>query len=456
MARENCTTKTIRVDEDGSLARNTDFTSLLLCHHITMDTTGGYSSFLNGKVERPHQTIAQLVRSMLINSGHPPDTWCYCAENAADIYRYTYHSAINKSPYEAWYSIKPSIAHLRVCGCVVYVKVPSPKKSEDRVTRGYFMGFTRSRLLVRWLDPSSRQVKHAFAVKFDEYCTPISPSDHIHPGSFLLSNPSSSTTLPEYTINVSDQPSFDGPLFQLHLALPPKGTPLGCILQTCSCYNLPFISHYTKGTLLATSLSKHGHTSSTFWVLSVNDQEFNTAESTAHYITSLQLPSQSRLILFILVHRHPATRSTYADNRAIFNQIKLFYHQDIPDTTPPSPSIVPTGLKVVSLPDCPMAPAHIGQLSSNPLASDWKEAVFDNYSKMQCTGTWSAPLLRSSIPPGKAILRPRISFHVKDTSTANTYGIRLILALAASLRLTLQVLDISSAFQNSIIFDPEE
>jgi hypothetical protein len=157
-----------------------------------------------------------------------------------------------------------TIAHLRVWGCIVYVKVPSPKKSEDRVTHGYFMGFTKSRLLIRWLDPSSRQVKHAFAVKFDEYCTPISPSDHVHS-------------------------SFDGPLFQLHLALPPKGTPLGCILQTCSYYNLPFISHYTKGTLLATSLSKHGHTSSTFLVLSVNDQEFNTAESTAHYITSLQL-----------------------------------------------------------------------------------------------------------------------------------------------------------------------
>jgi hypothetical protein len=81
------------------------------------------------------------------------------------------------------------------------------------------MGFTNSRLLIRWLDPSSLQVKHAFAVKFDKYCTPLSPSDHVHPGSFLLSNPSSSTTLPEYTINVSDQPSFDGPLFQLHLAL---------------------------------------------------------------------------------------------------------------------------------------------------------------------------------------------------------------------------------------------
>lgn len=54
LSGEQCTVKTVRVDEDGSLARNTDFTSLLLHHRITMDTTGGYSSFLNGKVECPH------------------------------------------------------------------------------------------------------------------------------------------------------------------------------------------------------------------------------------------------------------------------------------------------------------------------------------------------------------------------------------------------------------------
>jgi hypothetical protein len=187
ISKENCHVKTICIDEEGSLARNAEFTSFLIHHCITLDTTGGYSSFLNGKVERPHQTIAQLVCAMLINSGHSSDTWCYCAEHAADIYRYTYHTAIQTSPYQAWYNIKPSISHLRIWGCVIYVKVPSPRKSEDQVTCGYFMGFTKSRLLVRWLDPTSRQVKHAYAVQFDEHCTPTSLDDHIAPGSFLLS-----------------------------------------------------------------------------------------------------------------------------------------------------------------------------------------------------------------------------------------------------------------------------
>jgi hypothetical protein len=242
MQREGCTIKTIRVDKDGPLARNTAFTSYILDNNITMDTTGGYSSFLNGKVECPHQTISQLVRAMLLNSGHPPSTWCYCAENATDIYQYTYHSALHTSPYEAWYHIKPTIADLRVWGCIVYVKVPSPKKSEDRVARGYFMGFTKSRLLIHWLDPSSNQVKHVYAVQFDEYCTPTSPTDHISPGSLLLNNTTFPITLPEVSINIGDQPSFDDPIFHLHLALPPQGTPVGCTIMTCSYNNLPYIA----------------------------------------------------------------------------------------------------------------------------------------------------------------------------------------------------------------------
>jgi hypothetical protein len=487
MKQEGCTIKTIRVDEEGSLARNAEFTTFLLNQRTTLDTTGGYSSFLNGKVERPHQTISQLVRAMLINLGHSRDTWCYCAETAADIYRYTYHSSINMSPYESWYQIKPFIAHLRVWGCMVYIKTPSPKKSEDCVIRGYFMGFTKSRLVIRWLDPTTCQVKHAFAVKFDEHCTPTSVNDHISPGSFLLSSdPTPILSLPDITINTTDHPLLDSPMFDLHVSIPPHGTPIGCTILTCTYYNLPYISTTAKGSSLATGLSKFGPYNTTFWILSINDKEFSTAATTARYLSSLQLPSATELIHLILARRHATYRSTVADNRTVFNQIKLSYQPTLPANGHPTPTIVPAGLKVITLPDRPTAPNHIGQLSSNPLISDWKEAIFDNFTKMQRTGTWSAPLLCTLILSHKQILRPRISFRVKDTATPNTYelqgrtcadgskqkqfvdfidsyspvgaidSIRLLLALAASSRLTLHVLDISNAFQNSIIFDPDE
>jgi hypothetical protein len=66
-----------------------------------------------------------MVRSLFLNLGLPSTLWCYATEAAADIYQYTYHSALQKTPYEAWYGLKPHIDNLHVWGCYVYVRLPS-------------------------------------------------------------------------------------------------------------------------------------------------------------------------------------------------------------------------------------------------------------------------------------------------------------------------------------------
>jgi len=105
---------------------------------------------------------------------------------------------------------------------------------------------------------------------------------------------------------------------------------------------------------------------------------------------------------------------------------------------------------------------------------------------MLATGTFSAPLLRSSVPSNKTIFCPRVTCKVKDTSTPNHFdlyartcadgsiqkenvdftdsyspvgsidSIRILLNIAASAGLLISILDISNAFQNSIIFDASE
>ena len=152
---------------------------------------------MNGKIERHHRTIAQMVHAMLLNSGLPHTLWCYATEAAAEIYRCTYHSALQITPYEAWYGTKPHINHLRVWGCYVYIRNPDPKKLDNRVTRGHFLGFTKSRLIVRWYDPTTQTVKHASAVRFDENNARLHPTDTLSPGALLLTG--SEPTLPDST-----------------------------------------------------------------------------------------------------------------------------------------------------------------------------------------------------------------------------------------------------------------
>ena len=118
------------MDEDGALAHSSEFTEFFKVEATVMlETTGGYASFLNGKVERHHCTIANMVRSMLKNSSHNKHKWCYAAETAADIYHGILHSAINASPHFAWYNIHPCIFDYCIWGCTISIKDHAVKKS---------------------------------------------------------------------------------------------------------------------------------------------------------------------------------------------------------------------------------------------------------------------------------------------------------------------------------------
>jgi hypothetical protein len=350
------------------------------------------------------------------------------------------------------------------------------------------MGFTKSRLLIRWLDPSTNTVKHAYAVQFDEFHTPITPTDPIPPGRLLLTSPEPNIThIPNCSIDTQSTPLLGSPIFSTKLRLPPAGHSIGCTITTCTYNNLPYIATFHRGTSLAQTLLAHGSYNSTFWILSINHTEFTTASSVVQLLQHLQQPSHTTFVECYLAKRTAPTRSSLAETRAMFNQIRLTYNREpTSHDTSPLPIIVPVGMRVLSLPSRPTAPSHFGQLSTDPFRNEWLEALFDNYDKMARTGTWSAPILHSDLPITQQILRPRVSFRVKDTDIADNYelqgrtcadgskqqqyidfnesyapvgsidSIRAIICYAAATSLVLNVMDISNAFQTSIIFDPSE
>jgi hypothetical protein len=423
---------------------------------------------------------------MLLISGLPNTLWCYVAEAAADIYRYTHHSALGMSPYEAWYGKKPHINNLCVWGCHVYVRVPDPKKLDPRVTRGHFLGFTKSRLIVRWYDPSTQTVKHASAIRFDEHHTKLHPTDQLSHGALILAG--TTPTIPESTtcVDIVDHPYLGSTPFTVSLQLPPQGEGLKCFISTDTYHNLPYISSYTPGTPLGQHLSHHGQHNSTFWILSINSKELMTAPAVITYLKSIQQASTTLYVSAIFTRRIASQRTSLSQNRVVFNQIRLSCQQPSIDDSSFLSVTVPVGNKVVSSPTRPDTPTHFGATYNPPFASDWKDALFQNYNKMMASGTFSAPILRSSVPSHKTILRPRVACHVKDTLIPHQYdlyartcadgstqrehidftdsyspvasidSIRLLLNLATSESLLISIIDTSNAFQNSIIFDATE
>jgi hypothetical protein len=73
-----------------------------------------------------------------------------------------------KMPYEAWHRCKPAVSHLRVFGCLAFVKeLNHVSKLNDQSTLGVFIGYTESIKAYRVLDPVTQRVRITRDVVFD-------------------------------------------------------------------------------------------------------------------------------------------------------------------------------------------------------------------------------------------------------------------------------------------------
>eukprot|EP00957_Ditylum_brightwellii_P205515 15344222-Ditylum_brightwellii.AAC.1 len=78
MIHEEKTVIEIQVDEEGAITRSSTFTSVIVDEFpgIKIVPTGGYASWLNGKIECPHKTLKNGTRATLMDSGKEIIYWC--------------------------------------------------------------------------------------------------------------------------------------------------------------------------------------------------------------------------------------------------------------------------------------------------------------------------------------------------------------------------------------------
>jgi hypothetical protein len=75
-----------------------------------------------------------------------------------------------KTPYEALYSVKPDVSHLRIIGSLVYTHISKEKrlKHESHTNLGIFVGYTNIDRLIKVYDPLKRTIKSYKDVVIDE------------------------------------------------------------------------------------------------------------------------------------------------------------------------------------------------------------------------------------------------------------------------------------------------
>lgn len=90
---------------------------------IRRHLTAPYSPQQTGVVERRNQTLLEMTRSILKHLSVPNYLWGEAVRHCTYlINRVTTRSLLGKTPYEAPHERKPNLEHLRVFGCVSYVR----------------------------------------------------------------------------------------------------------------------------------------------------------------------------------------------------------------------------------------------------------------------------------------------------------------------------------------------
>ncbi|GJU20580.1 putative RNA-directed DNA polymerase [Tanacetum coccineum] len=96
---------------------------------------------LNGVAERRNRTLLDMVRSMMCRATLPISFWGYALETAAHILNLVPTKKVSKTPFEMWKGKRPSLGHIKIWGCEVFVRREAQDKLEARSEKCLFVGY---------------------------------------------------------------------------------------------------------------------------------------------------------------------------------------------------------------------------------------------------------------------------------------------------------------------------
>ena len=177
----------IRTDQGGELAKSTKFCTLIKHkYQVGLEMTAGYSSWLNGKAERPIQTASNMIRVGQFDHGLGPQFWCCKMEDTTQKYNAIVHATTKSSPDFLWYGRRPAIWEFRTFGCKVEAKIGKyVKKGDPKTEHGYYLGTAATKSVIRYWTPRDlRDIQYCTTVKIYEPSTYL-PNGSLSPGSVL-------------------------------------------------------------------------------------------------------------------------------------------------------------------------------------------------------------------------------------------------------------------------------
>ena len=135
--------KAIRTDNGGEYT-STMFEDYLKSEGIRHECTIPKTPEQNGVAERMNRTLVEAVRSMLTGARLSHEFWAEALATAVYLRNRSPTRAVKgMTPYEAWTTEKPTVAHLRVFGSVAYAHIPKDErgKLDPKAKKCIFVGY---------------------------------------------------------------------------------------------------------------------------------------------------------------------------------------------------------------------------------------------------------------------------------------------------------------------------
>jgi len=164
----------------GSQFTSAEFVEYCREHQIHLSLAAPKKQYQNHLAERTWQTTSTIARTLLVHARLPDTFWYHAMVYATDIFNVLPVRGMKNeqdcpaTPYELFFSKKPSIAGFRVFGCPTVVcqwvtQHSSQGKQTERGVRGIFLGFDANNKGYMIYSPGSRQIVTSEDVSFDEH-----------------------------------------------------------------------------------------------------------------------------------------------------------------------------------------------------------------------------------------------------------------------------------------------
>jgi hypothetical protein len=108
---------------------------------------------------------------MLYGASLGAEFWADALVYAGYLYNRTYHTAVGKTPFEAWNGTQPDMRHIRTFGTSVTVKNPGrrPTKDDPHCYHGIFLRYTATSKNLVYFDINTKRTKTATNKTIDKF-----------------------------------------------------------------------------------------------------------------------------------------------------------------------------------------------------------------------------------------------------------------------------------------------